>query len=54
MEAILTFLSVNSVPLLAAALLVSEALGSIASIKANSIYQVVVNVLKAMQTKKEE
>jgi hypothetical protein len=54
MEVALSWVSANSMYLIGAALLISEALGSIASVKANSIFQVVVNVLKAMQPKKEE
>jgi hypothetical protein len=54
MEVALAWLSANSMYLVGAALLISEALGSIASVKANSIFQIVVNVLKAMQPKKEE
>ena len=54
MEVLMAFVSANSVSLLVAALAVSEVLASVPSIKSNSIFQLVVNVLKSLQTKKPE
>lgn len=51
MELVLGFLSANATYLIGAALLLSEALASIPSIKSNSIFQLVVNVLKSYPKK---